>query len=217
MYDIFLFDLDGTLTDPKLGITTCVQYALSFFGIEEPDRDKLVAFIGPPLKTSFMELYGMNEEDADEAVRRYRERFSKEGMYENRVFDGTYEFLKALKKKGKKLAIATSKPIEFTMEILKHFELLEYFDEVVGASLGGKSLGEKTEIIAEAVSRFGEDKKSQMIMIGDREMDVFGAKENGIASVGVKFGYAEENELQKAGADYIADTMDNLKELLLSM
>lgn len=217
MYDIFLFDLDGTLTDPKLGITSCVQYALSFFDIHEPDRDKLIPFIGPPLKTSFMELYSMSEEDADEAVRRYRERFSTVGMYENKVFRGTHELLKALKAKGKKLAIATSKPIEFTEKILAHFQLQEYFDEVVGARLGGKSLGEKSEIIAETISRFGEDKKSQMIMIGDRKMDISGAKENGIASVGVRFGYAEAGELEQAGADYIADTMDKLKELLLSM
>ena len=217
MYDILLFDLDGTLTDPKLGITSCVQYALSFFGINEPDRDKLISFIGPPLKTSFMGIYSMNEEDADEAVRRYRERFSTVGMYENKVFSGVHELLSALKAKGKKLGIATSKPIEFTEKILCHFKLDEYFDEVVGARLDGKSLGEKSEIIAEAINRFGEDKKSQMIMIGDREMDILGAKENGIASIGVKFGYAEAYELEKAGADYIADTMDKLQELLLSM
>lgn len=217
MYDIFLFDLDGTLTDPELGITTCVQYALEHFGIHEPDRSKLLPFIGPPLKTSFMGLYSMTPSEADEAVRKYRERFSTVGMFENRVYEGTEELLNSLKERGKTLAIATSKPIEFTMEILKHFNLLKYFDYVSGASLTGKSLGEKPEIIREAIERIGCQKKDKMIMIGDREMDINGARENGIASVGVRFGYAEKNELEDAGADYIVDTMEDLKELLLRM
>ncbi len=217
MYKVLLFDLDGTLTDPKLGITTCVQYALGFFGIHEPCKDNLIPFIGPPLKTSFMGLYNMSARDADIAVSKYRERFSKIGIYENYVFGGIKEMLGSLKKQGKILCIATSKPIEFAEEILRHFELMDYFHYVTGAKIGGKSLGEKSEIIKEAIEKLDGFEKSQIIMIGDRSMDILGAKDNGIASVGVRFGYAEAMELEEAGADYIADTVEDLKNLLLEI
>lgn len=216
MYDIFLFDLDGTLTDPKLGITSCVQYALESFGISEPDRDKLLPFIGPPLKDSFMEFYGMNAAEADKAVEKYRERFSALGMYENEILVGTEQMLSTLRKMGKKLVVATAKPYVFAVEILRHFNILEFFDEVVGADMNGP-LNHKPSIIGEAIKRVGEGNKHKMIMIGDREMDITGAKINGIASVGVRFGYAKEMELENAGADYIADTMQELEDLLVKL
>lgn len=215
MYDTLLFDLDGTLTNPEEGITNCVKYALESFDIIETNREKLIAFIGPPLKTSFMGIYNMTESQADSAVAKYRERFAKVGMYENKVFDGVPQMLKALKEKGFKTAIATSKPIEFAREILRYFDLLKYFDLTVGPELN-KGLGEKSEIVAEAISRLGVSGKSKMIMIGDREMDVLGAKENGIASVGVTYGFAVDGELENAGADYIVNSIKELETLLLS-
>ena len=123
MNQYLLFDLDGTLTDPKLGITTCVQYALKFFGIEEPDLDKLEPFIGPPLKDSFMEFYGMDEAQAEEAIAKYRERFSTVGMFENEVYPGIVRMLRRCKKSGAKLAVASSKPEIFVKKILEHFHL----------------------------------------------------------------------------------------------
>ena len=121
MKKYFLFDLDGTLTDPKEGITTCVQYALHSLGIEEPDLDRLESFIGPPLKDSFMEFYGMDEEQAQAAVKKYRERFNDKGLYENEIYPGIAPMLQMLSEKGFRLAVASSKPTVFVEKILEHF------------------------------------------------------------------------------------------------
>ena len=128
MNQYLLFDLDGTLTDPKIGITTCVQYALKSFGIEEPDLDKLEPFIGPPLKDSFMEFYQMSEEEAEQAIAKYRERFREIGMFENEVYPGIHRMLRRLKQRGAKLAVASSKPEVFVKKILEHFRLIKYLD-----------------------------------------------------------------------------------------
>lgn len=137
MKKYFLFDLDGTLTDPKVGITTCVQYALHSFGIEEPDLDKLEPFIGPPLKESFMDFYGMDEERAQEAVEKYRERFSDKGLYENEIYPGMAQMLQLLSEKGFRLAVASSKPTVYVEKILEHFGIRQYFKVVVGSELDG--------------------------------------------------------------------------------
>ncbi|MBQ7975456.1 MAG: HAD hydrolase-like protein [Clostridia bacterium] len=216
MYDIVFFDLDGTLTDPKTGITSCVQYALESFGICEPDKDKLIPFIGPPLKASFKDFYGMTDSDADKAVEKYRERFSSVGLYENEIFDGVEEMLEALKESGKTLALVTSKPYVYAKEILRHFDILKYFGEVFAPDLGDLH-SEKTHIVARALESYGVENKKRMIMVGDRRMDITGAKDNGIASVGVRFGYAEENELEIAGADFFADSVPELKKILMEI
>ena len=132
MKKYLLFDLDGTLTDPKVGITSCVQYALKSFGIEEPDLDKLEPFIGPPLKESFMEFYQMSEEDAWKAVEKYRERFTTTGLFENEVYEGIPQMLHTLQSKGLFLAVASSKPTVYVEQILEHFNLSKYFKVVVG-------------------------------------------------------------------------------------
>ena len=137
MKKYFLFDLDGTLTDPKVGITTCVQYALQSFGIQEPDLDKLEPFIGPPLKESFMEFYGMDGEQADEAVEKYRERFNDKGIYENEIYPGMARMLQILSGKGFRLAVASSKPTVYVERILEHFGIRQYFKAVVGSELDG--------------------------------------------------------------------------------
>lgn len=216
MHDIQLFDLDGTLTNPKEGIIRCVQYALEGFGIHEPDADKLICFIGPPLLDSFKEFYGMSGDDAQKAVARYRERFTVTGIYENKLFPGIPEMLACLKAEGKTIVLATSKPIEFALRILEHFDILKYFDETVGADMHGP-LNAKSDIIRCAAERLGDENTGRMVMVGDREMDISGAKENGIISVGVGFGFAAENELEKAGADYIAKTPQELKKLLMKI
>ncbi len=136
MKKYLLFDLDGTLTDPKIGITTCVQYALHSFGIEEPDLDKLEPFIGPPLRDSFMEFYGFTAEQAEEAVAKYRERFQNTGIFENEVYAGIPEMLKNLQSKGYFLALASSKPQIYVERILEHFDLKKYFAVVVGSEAG---------------------------------------------------------------------------------
>ena len=209
MYKYILFDLDGTLTNPELGITNCVMYALEKFGIKENDRKKLYPFIGPPLTYSFQNFYGLSEEESKQAVAFYRERFSVKGLYENEVYAGVPEILQNLKEQGKKLIIATSKPEEYTIKILKHFELYKYFDFVAGATMDG-SRGEKADIITYALESYNIEDKSQAVMVGDRKYDILGAKENGLDSIGVLFGFGDLEELTKAGATYIAETVEDI-------
>lgn len=217
-FQYLLFDLDGTLTDPKLGITTCVQYALHKFGIEEADLDKLEPFIGPPLSDSFQEFYGFDEGQAADAIKAYRERFSTIGLFENELYTGMDKLLARLKGEGKKLAVASSKPEVFVRKILKHFGIEQYFDVIVGSELDG-TRSKKEEVIEEALRQLCHEGKSDndiVVMIGDRKFDIQGAKAFGLVSVGVSFGYAAPGELEQAGADYIVDTVSELEELLLT-
>lgn len=233
MYQYILFDLDGTLTDPKIGITTCVQYALRKMGIEEPDLDRLVSFIGPPLTDSFREFYGMDEEKSGQAVTYYRERFSTVGLLENEVYPGIPAMLAELKRTGKRLAIASSKPTVFVKKILEHFEICQYFDVIVGSELDGTRC-RKEEVVEEALrqllpgKRYNQLRKGtialtkggqsdcEIVMVGDRRFDIEGAREYGIVSIGVAYGYAEEGELAEAGADIIVQTVDELAEVLIT-
>lgn len=215
MFQYILFDLDGTLTDPKEGITKSVQYALAAFGIEEPDLDKLVPFIGPPLKSSFIDFYQMSDEDAVKAVAKYRERFNDIGIFENTIFPGIAKLLSDLKAKGKKIAIASSKPTCLVDRILEHFDIMQYFDYVVGSELDG-TRSKKEEVVEEALRLMVPEADRHLVaMVGDRKFDIEGAKAFGLVSVGVSFGYAGEHELEDAGADYIVDTVEELGELLM--
>ena len=212
MYDLILFDLDGTLTNPEEGITKSVQYALNAYGIEENSSEMLRRFIGPPLVDGFMEFYGMTRENALGAVEKYRERFSKIGIYENELIDGVVPMLKRLKKEGKRLALATSKPTPFSKEIIKHFGIDGYFDIVSCSELDG-TRNDKAEVIAEALRLAGD--YNNPVMVGDRMHDVIGAKKNKIPCIGVSFGFAAEGELSENGAVCIADTPSELTEMLL--
>ena len=205
MYQNILFDLDGTLTDPGMGITNSVMYALKKFKIDVEDRTSLYRFIGPPLKGSFEEFYGFSEEQSELAVQYYREYFKKQGMLENEVYDGIPELLKQLREKNKTLIVATSKPEPFTLEILRHFQLLDYFNFVAGATMDD-TRNKKSDIIRYALESCHITDKSTAVMIGDRKHDVIGAKENGLDSIGVLFGYGDYEELKAAGATYIAET-----------
>lgn len=209
-----LFDLDGTLTDPMVGITRAVQYALKSYGIHEPDLKALCPFIGPPLKESFMKFYDFPEDKAQEAIGRYREYFADIGIFENQVYDGIEEMLKKLKAKGRTLLVATSKPEEFAVRILEHFHLDGYFDYVCGASMDEKRV-KKGEVIAYALETAGMKDVSKSVMVGDREHDVIGAGENNMDCVGVLFGYGSRKELETAGAWKIAATVEELGEILL--
>lgn len=217
MNQYLLFDLDGTLTDPKLGITTCVQYALHSFGIEEPDLDKLEPFIGPPLKDSFMDFYGMDEADALQAIEKYRERFQKTGMFENRVYPGIGRLLRKCKQQGAILAVASSKPEVFVRKILEHFHLAKYFDVIVGSELDGRRT-DKEEVVKEALRQLFPESDidyDNTVMIGDRKFDILGAKDNKVVSVGVSYGYGSMEELKAEKPDYIVRTVEELEELLL--
>ncbi len=217
MKKYLLFDLDGTLTDPKEGICTCVQYALASFGIQEPDLDKLEPFIGPPLKESFMQFYDMNEEQAQAAVEKYRERFRDTGIFENRLYDGIPQMLRTLNSKGMFLAVASSKPTVFVEKILEHFGIRSYFKAVVGSELDGTRT-EKNEVVEEALRQlFGDApvEKNKVYMIGDRRFDIEGAKAQGVDSVGVTYGYGGMEELREARADYIVRSVEELQRFLL--
>ena len=202
MFDIYLFDLDGTITDPGEGITNSVMYALKKYGIIETDRTALYKFIGPPLYSSFEKYYGFSHNQSIEAVEFYREYYRDTGIFENLVYSGVEDMLSTLKARGKTVVLATSKPEIFAKRILEHFGLAKYFDFVAGATLDG-SLINKADIIAYALDTLNITDKSRCVMIGDRLHDIEGAKQNGIFSVGVTYGYGSFEELSDAGADVI--------------
>lgn len=212
-YQTLLFDLDGTLTDPKVGITKSIQHALKKYGIVEEDLDRLEPFIGPPLADSFMEFYGFNEKKAYEAVEYYREYFSERGMYENELYDGIKELLDRLIEKKCRIMLATSKPTFFAEKILAYFEIDHYFEYVCGSHLDGRRT-DKAEIIQHIfdVKKIDTEKT---VMIGDRKFDIIGAQKNGIDSIAVGYGYGTAEELQAAGPTYFVHSVQQLKELLL--
>ena len=212
MYKTVLFDLDGTLTDPGLGITNSVAYALKRYGIEVQDREALYAFIGPPLNDSFKRYYNFSDEKAMEAIMLYREYFKDKGIFENEVYEGIIPLLKRIKESGRKIILATSKPEEFAVRILEHFGLAEYFDVVAGASMDEKR-NKKGDVIKYALEKGGLTAENA-VMIGDREHDVYGARENGIDTIGVLYGYGSKDELEKAGAVHIAETVGDIFALL---
>lgn len=214
MQKYLLFDLDGTLTDPAEGITKSVAHALGKRGIEVTDRSALHPFIGPPLIDSFMKYYGLDEDDARRAVTDYREYFVPQGMFENAVYDGIPALLADLKAGGYTLIIATSKPEPFAVRILEHFGLAPYFDRICGASLDEKR-STKSDVIAYTLDECGITDVRDALMIGDRHHDVDGAHQNGLAAVGVLWGYGDRAELTKAGAEFVVENLGQLRALLL--
>ncbi len=212
-FKYLLFDLDGTLTDPYEGITKSFQYALDYYGIEAKQED-LLFVIGPPLIDSFCGFYGFDREKGEEAVAKYRERFSVVGWRENRLLDGVQEMLSSLKESRKVVALATSKPYVFAEKIIAEFDIARYFDVTVGADFEG-NISSKAQVITKVLTELGNPDLSEVVMIGDREHDILGAKKCGIKSIGVRVGYAAEGELENAGADFIIDTIEELTEFLL--
>lgn len=213
MFKTILFDLDGTLTDSSSGIMNSILYALDKMGIKENDTEKLKKFLGPPLVDSFMEFYGFSREKAETAVEYYREYFSTKGLLENSVYSGIPELLSSLKKLGKTLIVATSKPEPFTNRILEHFDLIKFFDFVAGSNMDNTRC-KKAEVISYALTSCNITDLSDTVMIGDREHDIIGAKAVGISSVGVLYGYGNYEELSAAGADYIAESTDDILSIV---
>ena len=210
-YTTMLFDLDGTLTNPGLGITNSVAYALKKYGIDVKDRTELYKFIGPPLLNSFQDYYGFSEEQAALAVEYYREYYQKTGIYENYVYEGIPELLKELKAEGITLLVATSKPEPFARLIMEHYHLADYFTYIAGATMDNKTRVKKADVIRYAMQNCEAEDKKKLVMVGDRKHDILGAKEVGIDSVGVLFGYGDREELEQAGATYIAETVEAIR------
>lgn len=212
---IFL-DLDGTITNPAEGITKCFEYALNHFGIKVESRAELEQFIGPPLRKSFMEGFGFEEEKATEAVVKYRERFTPIGMYENEVYEGMEQALQSLKEAGKILIVATSKPEHMAKKILAHFKLDGYFDDICG-SCDDSNRNEKDEVIRYALEKHGITDLDDVLMVGDRKFDVIGAAKCGLKCMGVLYGFGDREELEQAGAAYIAETVEDMARIIVSL
>ncbi len=213
MKKYILFDLDGTLTDPKEGIINSIVYSLKKYGISVDNHTVLTNFIGPPLADSFKKYFGFDREKSLEAISFYREYFKTKGIFENFLYEKIEEMLYKLKAEGKTVILATSKPEEFALKILEHFNIIKYFDFVCG-SLLDNTRTDKHDIIEFALNRLHISDKSLAVMIGDREYDIIGAKSSGIDSIGVTYGYGSYNELKNAGSTYILETVEELMALL---
>lgn len=213
MYKTVLFDLDGTLTDPGLGITNSIMYALEKFHIKVEDRTSLYKFIGPPLRESYAKYYHFSDEEITRAVAYYREYFSVKGIYENVLYDGIEELLGKIKSSGRQVVLATSKPEEFAAEILRYFHIDQYFDFVAAATMDG-TRNSKSAVIAHALKSWDITDLASTVMVGDREYDINGAKAAGIDSIGVLYGYGSREELQSAGATYIVEHVSDIMNLI---
>lgn len=210
MKKTILFDLDGTLTDSGEGIINCVIYALEKFGLPIPPRENLRYFVGPPLHESFVRQ-GVPAERAEEAVAAYRERYVPTGMFENSPYPGVRELLETLKAEGHTLYVASSKPEWMCVDILKHFDLANYFAQICGATMD-TSRTNKEAVIEYLIQE--NSRADNMIMVGDTKFDVLGAKAHGIPCIGVSWGYGSVAEMHEAGAVSVADTMEQLLKLL---
>ena len=210
MYKVILFDLDGTLTDSGEGITRSVQYALEKIGKPEPERQKLNIFVGPPLLEQFQEYAAIDKETAKKAVEYYRERYAPVGIYENELYPGILEMLEKLKARGYRLGVASSKPENFVNTVLEHFHMTSYFDQIVGSKPdGGRT--DKTAVIEEALLRMGLEKhRNQVIMVGDKEHDVLGARKAGLDCIAVSYGYGTMEELENAHPLKIVNSTEEL-------
>lgn len=211
-YDYILFDLDGTLTDSGPGIMNGFEYALGKMGIDIPDRSSLRKFVGPPLGDSFEKTLGFSPEDAAKGIAFYREYYANKGVYENDVYPGVFELLDKLKASGKKMIVATTKAELMANVVMDHFGLRKYFDLMVASNNTDRK--NKIDVLKYAIENGGVDVE-KAVMIGDRFYDVTGALHFGIDSVGVLYGYGSRQELEDAGATYIAETVDDLNGILL--
>ncbi len=211
-----LIDLDGTITDSRRGITNCVKYVMDAVGESIPDERELLKFIGPPLVIGFQENMGMTKEEAIWATDKYRERYNTVGLFEATIYSGIDQVLAMLKRQGKQISLATSKPEETSVRILEHFGLLSYFNETTGATMDG-SRNCKEDVIREALKRLQvtEEDRDRVLMIGDRKHDIEGAKACGISSLGVYYGFAEPGELEAAGADFVVQNMEELQQFFM--
>lgn len=214
-YKYILMDLDGTLTNSMEGITKSIRHALKHFGIEVNDLNQLRKCVGPPLKESFMQYYNFTEAQADEGIRVYRERFGTKGIYENTVYPGIIDLLQRLNEAGKIVMVATGKPEYYAKIIVEHFGLNPYFKFVGGSGMDG-SLSHKDEVIRHVLQNTSVRELDSVVMVGDREHDILGAKRVGIDNIGVLYGYGDRDELTRAGADRIVSTVEELGQALLS-
>lgn len=214
--EAILFDLDGTLIDSFEGVAKSSQYALHKMGIEEEDIEKFRPFIGPPLMDSFQKWYGLSKEQALDAIEIYRERYQSVGLFECRLYPGVRECVIALKNQGYRIGIASSKPEEYCKKILEHFELLDLFDDVVGATFDHR-IDTKEEVLQEAMRRYCDIPKEKICLVGDTMFDLEGAKSIGIDCIAVRYGFGDADEMLREGAVAAAASMDELPDVIAAM
>ena len=213
VYKTILFDLDGTLTDSAPGVTNSIRYALSKFGITEDDPRKLLRFIGSGLDDSFREIYSFSDQQASDAVDYYREYFREIGINEHTIYPGIKDLLSDLSEQGCRLCTATLKPKIFTEIILKHYEIFDVLQVIGAPDLSEKRIN-KSVIIKRVLEKLPNVNLSETVMVGDRDHDIEGAKENGIASIAVSWGYGSEEEIRNSDPDYIANNVKGLRDIL---
>lgn len=213
-YKYIFFDLDGTIIDSSEGVTNSVAYALEKYNIKVSDKKELYKFIGPPIIESFQKFYGFSKEEANTALKYYREHYKEEGVLENTLYPGIVDLIKALKDDNRTLIIATSKPEVYAKQILEDFGIAKFFTHIAGSTLDGTRLT-KSHVVKYAVEISDIEDFSKAVMIGDREYDVLGAKEMGLSSIGVLYGFGSRKELEKAGADFIATSAKDIGKILL--
>lgn len=212
-YNNIIFDLDGTLIDSSVGIIQSIMHALEKFDIEVDNKNELLEFIGPPLMDSFQKYYGFSEEEAECAIKHYREYFKDKGIFENSLYDGVEGLLKVLKDRDKKLLIATTKPEVYAIEVIKYYNLDNLFEFIAGSHLDGRRV-DKEELIRYALESSSLESLNETVMIGDRKYDILGARKVGIDSIGVLYGFGDRKELEDAGANHIVSSpVDALKIL----
>lgn len=209
-----LFDLDGTLTDPRIGIGNSLKYALRQMQIDGYTDEMLERFVGPPLQDGFKNIFGLNERNTTLAVEHFRVYFGEKGLYENTPYPGIKELLEELHFSGKKIYLVTSKLEKYAKIIVEHFEFYKYFDDLIGAEYTGKHSG-KSQLISEIMERNQIVSSEKAVMIGDTPYDIIGAKENGISTIAVSYGFGTETDLRNANADFLVDSVEELGELLL--
>lgn len=211
-----LFDLDGTITDSEQGIINSIRYALCKYEIEIPSETILRAFIGPPLKEQFQNVFRLDEAEAISLVEAYREYYAEKGIFENKVYSGIFPMLSRLREAGLQICMATAKPEKYAKQIAEHFEFAEYFDFIGGACMDGKRT-DKYEVIEYVLQNCNVEEREKTVMVGDRSHDMIGASKAGVKSIGVLYGYGTREELECSGARKIADTAERVADLILKM
>ncbi|WP_372776113.1 HAD hydrolase-like protein [Mangrovibacterium sp.] len=213
LFSSIIFDLDGTLVDSKPGLQNSLAYMLSGMGLTHRAEEYISLMIGPPIQSALKDVFGFNDKQVETGVRLFREYYGQRGLYEGEVYPGIQLLLEELICEGVKLYVATSKKTIFVPEILRHFELDSYFDDLEGA--GNGDLHTKAELITRLMDRNRIQPAKEVLMIGDTKFDVVGGKANEIATLAVGYGFGNRAELQELNPDFFANDVDELTEILL--
>ncbi len=214
MYKHIFFDLDGTLSNPRKGVVHSYQYALKKLSIDEPDDEEFDSFIGPSLHKVFSERFDLDEEETNAAISYWREYFGEKGVFENELYDEVEDLLADLVKNGRNVSLVTTKPYVHAVTTVEYFRIRPLFRRIFGSNLDG-SMSEKTDLVARALKEHGITDRKSVVMIGDRDLDIIGAKNNDISSIGVLYGFGKKSELENAEAKHLATTVSQLSDILL--